>query len=106
MIHALAHIEFVAIDLAVDLIGRFGGDFPRRFVDDLLERLRDLIIVAATGDAAPAVLRGIPADELDRMARQAATFGTDRLSRIADLVAGTLDDMTGATRGTTIDTRP
>jgi len=34
MIHALAHIEFVAIDLAVDLVGRFGGQFPRGFVDD------------------------------------------------------------------------
>lgn len=34
MLHALAHIEFVAIDLAVDLIGRFGGEFPRGFVDD------------------------------------------------------------------------
>lgn len=34
MLHALAHIEFVAIDLAVDLIGRFGAEFPREFVDD------------------------------------------------------------------------
>jgi len=34
LLHALAHIEFVAIDLAVDLIGRFGGEFPRPFVDD------------------------------------------------------------------------
>jgi uncharacterized ferritin-like protein (DUF455 family) len=34
MLHALAHIEFVAIDLAFDLIGRFGGEFPREFVDD------------------------------------------------------------------------
>lgn len=34
MIHALAHIEFVAIDLAVDLVGRFGGEFPRGFIDD------------------------------------------------------------------------
>lgn len=34
MLHALAHIEFVAIDLAVDLIGRFGDQFPRGFVDD------------------------------------------------------------------------
>ena len=34
LLHALAHIEFVAIDLAVDLAGRFGGEFPRRFVDD------------------------------------------------------------------------
>lgn len=36
MLHALAHIEFVAIDLAVDLVGRFGGAFPRGFVDDWL----------------------------------------------------------------------
>jgi uncharacterized ferritin-like protein (DUF455 family) len=34
MIHALAHIEFVAIDLAFDLLGRFGAHFPRAFVDD------------------------------------------------------------------------
>lgn len=34
MLHALAHIEFIAIDLAFDLIGRFGGDFPDAFVDD------------------------------------------------------------------------
>nr|WP_031304129.1 ferritin-like domain-containing protein [Sphingobium quisquiliarum] len=34
MLHALAHIEFVAIDLAFDLIGRFGGDFPRAFTED------------------------------------------------------------------------
>ncbi|WP_447953691.1 ferritin-like domain-containing protein [Sphingopyxis chilensis] len=34
LLHALAHIEFVAIDLAVDLVGRFGGEFPRAFVDD------------------------------------------------------------------------
>ena len=34
LIHALAHIEFVAIDLAFDLIGRFGTQFPREFVDD------------------------------------------------------------------------
>lgn len=81
---------------AIDRVVQTGQD-PRRFVDDLLERLRDLIVVAATGDGASAVLRGIPADELERMSRQATAFGTDRLSRIADLVVGTLDDMTGAT---------
>ncbi len=81
---------------AVDRVVQTGQD-PRRFVDDLLERLRDLIIVSATGPGAAAVFRGITADELDRMGRQAAAFGTDRLSRIADLVVATLDDMTGAT---------
>lgn len=81
---------------AVDRVVQTGQD-PRRFVDDLLERLRDLIVVAATGDGAAAVLRGVPTDELERMSHQAAAFGTDRLSRIADLVVGTLDDMSGAT---------
>lgn len=36
MLHALAHIEFVAIDLAFDLVGRFGGEFPKAFSDDWL----------------------------------------------------------------------
>ncbi|MBT8799279.1 DNA polymerase III subunit gamma and tau, partial [Microbacterium flavum] len=81
---------------AVDRVVQTGQD-PRRFVDDLLERLRDLIIIAATGEGASAVLRGLPADELERMSRQAAAFGAERLSRIADLVVATLDDMTGAT---------
>ncbi|KAJ1681888.1 hypothetical protein LUZ63_022898 [Rhynchospora breviuscula] len=81
---------------AVDRVVQTGQD-PRRFVDDLLERLRDLIVIAATGPGASAVLRGVPADELERMSRQAAVFGSDRLSRTADLVIGTLDEMTGAT---------
>lgn len=59
MLHALAHIEFVAIDLAVDLVGRFGGEFPRGFVDDWI---------------------GVAADEamhfalLDRRLRQLGSF--------------------------------
>nr|WP_221189555.1 DNA polymerase III subunit gamma and tau [Microbacterium proteolyticum] len=81
---------------AVDRVVQTGQD-PRRFVDDLLERLRDLIIVAATGAGASAVLRGVPDDELERMARQATAFGVYRLSRTADLVVAALDEMTGAT---------
>ncbi|WP_258042979.1 ferritin-like domain-containing protein [Sphingomonas sp. NBWT7] len=34
LLHALAHIEFTAIDLAFDLVGRFGAQFSRSFVDD------------------------------------------------------------------------
>ncbi len=96
VVTAFSAHDAAAAFAAVDRVVQTGQD-PRRFVDDLLERLRDLIIVAATGAGAGAVLRGIPADELERMGRQASAFGTDRLSRIADLVVGTLDDMTGAT---------
>jgi DNA polymerase-3 subunit gamma/tau len=81
---------------AVDRVVQTGQD-PRRFVDDLLERLRDLIVVSATGQGAAAVLRGVSTEDLVRMQRQADAFGTARLSRTADLVIATLDDMTGAT---------
>ncbi|WP_460772330.1 DNA polymerase III subunit gamma and tau [Microbacterium sp. GXF7504] len=81
---------------AVDRVVQTGQD-PRRFIEDLLERLRDLIVVAATGAGASAVLRGVPADELERMATQATAFGADRLSQTADIVIATLDEMTGAT---------
>ena len=96
VVTAFSAHDAAAAFAAVDRVVQTGQD-PRRFVDDLLERLRDLIIVAATGEGASAVLRGIPADELERMGRQATAFGTDRLSMIADLVVGALDDMSGAT---------
>ncbi|MET0297450.1 MAG: DNA polymerase III subunit gamma and tau [Microbacterium sp.] len=81
---------------AVDRVIQTGQD-PRRFVDDLLERLRDLIVIAATGAGASAVLRGLSEEDLARMGRQADAFGTARLSRIADIVISALDEMTGAT---------
>ncbi|GAA3657081.1 DNA polymerase III subunit gamma and tau [Microbacterium marinilacus] len=81
---------------SVDRVVQTGQD-PRRFVDDLLERLRDLIVIAATGQGASAVLRGIPADELQRMAGQAQRLGAERLSKTADIVSAALDAMTGAT---------
>ncbi|GAA3876239.1 hypothetical protein GCM10022381_18620 [Leifsonia kafniensis] len=82
---------------AVDRVIQTGQD-PRRFVEDLLERMRDLIIVAATSaTAAAAVLRGVPQDELDRMAVQASKFGPAELSRTADILNAALSEMSGAT---------
>ena len=96
MVDAFAGADAAAAFAAVDRVVQTGQD-PRRFVDDLLERLRDLIVVSATGQGAAAVLRGVSAEDLARMQRQADAFGTSRLSHIADLVIATLDDMTGAT---------
>ncbi|MFE6997431.1 DNA polymerase III subunit gamma and tau [Microbacterium sp. NPDC057659] len=96
IVDALAAGDAAAAFPAVDRVVQTGQD-PRRFVDDLLERLRDLIVIAAVGDGASAVLRGIPADELQRMQAQALAFGSTRLSRTADVVSQALDDMTGAT---------
>ncbi|MDJ0376921.1 DNA polymerase III subunit gamma and tau [Cryobacterium sp. PH31-L1] len=82
---------------AVDRVIQTGQD-PRRFVEDLLERMRDLIIVAATSVAgAAAVLRGVPQDELERMSGQAAAFGPAELSRTADILNAALTEMSGAT---------
>ncbi len=63
---------------AVDRVIQTGQD-PRRFVDDLLERLRDLIVVQATADSAASVLHGIPADDLQSMRDQAAMFAPAEL---------------------------
>ncbi|MEU0050293.1 DNA polymerase III subunit gamma and tau [Streptomyces sp. NPDC006309] len=74
-----------------------GGNDPRRFVADLLERLRDLVILAAVPDALEKGLIDAPADVLERMRAQAGTFGAAELSRAADLVNEGLTEMRGAT---------
>ncbi|MEZ0143000.1 DNA polymerase III subunit gamma and tau [Microbacterium sp. NRRL B-14842] len=96
IVDALAAGDAATAFPAIDRVVQTGQD-PRRFVDDLLERLRDLIVIAAVGSGASAVLRGIAEDELDRMRRQAESFGAARLSRTADVVSAALDDMSGAT---------
>src|SRR5690606_1584816 len=96
VVDALGARDAAAVFAAVDRVIQTGQD-PRRFVEDLLERLRDLIVVAATRDGAAAVLRGVPVDELDRMAGQSAAFGSAELSRAADVVNSALTEMTGAT---------
>ena len=80
----------------VDRVVEAGHD-PRRFAEDLLERLRDLIILDAVPDAAGAILGDHPADELERMRQQAAHFGAAELSRAADIVNAGLTEMRGAT---------
>ncbi|MFF4566849.1 DNA polymerase III subunit gamma and tau [Streptomyces sp. NPDC001435] len=74
-----------------------GGNDPRRFVADLLERLRDLVILAAVPDAVEKGLMDAPADVIERMQAQAGIFGAAELSRAADLVNEGLTEMRGAT---------
>ncbi|MFJ7337985.1 DNA polymerase III subunit gamma and tau [Streptomyces sp. NPDC101116] len=73
-----------------------GGNDPHRFVADLLERLRDLVILSAVPDAAEKGLIDAPADVIERMQAQAGTFGPAELSRAADLVNEGLTEMRGA----------
>ncbi|GAA2239400.1 DNA polymerase III subunit gamma and tau [Herbiconiux moechotypicola] len=95
-VDAIGTLDGAAAFDAVDRVIQTGQD-PRRFVEDLLERLRDIIVVSATGEQASAVLRGVPADEIEVMRRQAALFGHAELSRVADIVNTALSEMTGAT---------
>ncbi|TQO19418.1 DNA polymerase-3 subunit gamma/tau [Rhodoglobus vestalii] len=96
VIDALGSGDAAAAFSSVDRVIQTGQD-PRRFVEDLLERMRDLIVVAATADHAASVLRGIPQDQLERMGQQAHTLGAAELSRAADVINAALSEMTGAT---------
>ena len=73
------------------------GQDPRRFTEDLLRRLRDLVIVSAVPDAPATGLIDIAEDAAERLVAQAARFGPAELSRAADLVATGLTEMRGAT---------
>ena len=74
-----------------------GGHEPRRFAADLLDRLRDLIVLAAVPDAAENGLLDLPPDRAELMAGQAARFGQAGLARAAEIVSTGLDQMRGAT---------
>ncbi len=96
VVEALAARDAGAAFASVDRVIQTGQD-PRRFVEDLLERLRDLIVVAATGSNAVHVLRGTTAEEIDRMEKQARVFGSRELSHAADIANAGLTEMIGAT---------
>jgi DNA polymerase-3 subunit gamma/tau len=81
---------------SVDKVIQSGQD-PRRFVEDLLEKLRDLIVVLSVGEEAKSVLRGIAADELEKMGLQTMSFGMAELTHAAGAVANALTEMSGAT---------
>ena len=80
----------------VDKVIETGQD-PRRFAEDLLRRLRDLVIVAAVPDAPASGLIDVSEDQGERLVAQAARFGGVELSRAADLAASGLIEMRGAT---------
>jgi DNA polymerase-3 subunit gamma/tau len=96
VVDAFAAGDSATVFRAVDRVIQTGQD-PRRFVEDLLERFRDLIIVHAMPDSAAAVLRGMPEDQISRMSTQATQLGGAELSRAADITNTALTEMTGAT---------
>ncbi len=96
VVDALGAHDGGAVFEMVDRVLDAGHD-PRRFAEDLLERLRDLIVLDAVPDAGEKGLLAVPADVLERMARQSQTLGRAELSRAADIVNAGLTEMRGAT---------
>lgn len=96
VIDAFAVRDSAAVFASVDKVIQTGQD-PRRFVEDLLEHLRDLIVILSVGDLAKSVLRGIADDELEKMSIQATKFGLAELTHAANTVNHALTEMSGAT---------
>ena len=96
VVDAFAAGDGATIFGVVDKVIETGQD-PRRFTEDLLRRLRDLVIIAAVPDASATGLIDVAEDQGERLVAQAARFGRADLSRAADLVAAGLTELKGAT---------
>jgi DNA polymerase-3 subunit gamma/tau len=96
VIDAFAIGDAAEVFASVDRVIQSGQD-PHRFVEDLLERVRDLIVVGSVGLAAKNVLRDIPADQLERMRLQVERFGKAELTYAAQVISEGLTRMNGAT---------
>jgi DNA polymerase-3 subunit gamma/tau len=95
-IDAIAAQDSASLFTTIDRVIESGQD-PKRFASDLLERMRDLIIVGASDDNNSAILISLPTDQLDRIRTQAKLIGIASLIRSADLIAQGLTQMRGAT---------
>jgi DNA polymerase-3 subunit gamma/tau len=94
---AIAARDGATLFKTIDRVIESGHD-PRRFTSDMLERLRDLMIVDALKDStANSILRDLPEDQMERMRNQSNRIGTANLSRAADIAAEGLTQMRGAT---------
>jgi DNA polymerase III subunit gamma/tau len=96
VVNAFATGDGAAVFGAVDRVVE-GGHDPRRFAADLLDRLRDLIILAAVPGAGHSGLLDAPADRLERMAEQSGRFGQAELTRAAEIISEGLIQMRGTT---------
>ena len=96
VVDAFAAVDGAGVFGVVDKVIETGQD-PRRFTEDVLRRLRDLVIVAAVPDASASGLIDAPEDQAERLVAQAARFGKAELVRAADIVASGLTEMRGAT---------
>ncbi len=95
VIDAFAAHDSAAMFATIDRVVETGHD-PRRFTEDLLQRLRDLLVLESVPDAAEHGIVRAPADKLERLRLQAGRFGPAQLTRAAEGVNTGLADMRGA----------
>ncbi len=95
-VDAIAARDLGALFQTIDRLIESGHE-PRRFAQDFLERLRDLVIADVAEESLKSILRNYPDDQLERMRNQASRIGTGNLSRAASIVAEGLNQMRGAT---------
>ncbi|OXM70398.1 DNA polymerase III subunit gamma and tau [Amycolatopsis vastitatis] len=95
MVDALATEDAATVFGTVEKLTEAGHD-PRRFATDLLDRLRDLVLLRAVPESAGGLVSA-PEEELSRMVAQAERIGLGTLSRYADIVHNGLLEMRGAT---------
>jgi DNA polymerase III subunit gamma/tau len=96
VIEAFIAEDGAAVFHAIDHVVEAGHD-PRRFAADLLDRLRDLIVLSAVPDASVSGLIDAPSDRLEQMGKQAAASGLPQLTRAAEIISAGLVEMRGAT---------
>ncbi|HMR49766.1 MAG TPA: DNA polymerase III subunit gamma and tau [Arachnia sp.] len=96
IIDAFAAGDSAGVFRAVDKVIEVGQD-PRRFAEDLLRRLRDLVILSAVPDAVDSGLLDVSADQAERFKTQVAGLGPGELTRAAEVIATGLTDMRGTT---------
>jgi DNA polymerase-3 subunit gamma/tau len=95
VIDAFAEIDPAKAFAAVDKVIQSGQD-ARRFLEDLLERIRDLMLVSSLGDSARAILRGLGPEQFDILTIQANRFGLNQLTSAAEATSKALADTSAA----------
>jgi len=95
VVEAFAELDAAKAFTAVDKIIQSGQD-ARRFLEDLLERIRDLMLVHSLGQDAKAILRGIGPEQFEQLTIQAARFGLGSLTQTAEATAKALADTSAA----------
>ena len=95
VIEAFAELDAGMAFRAVDKVIQSGQD-ARRFLEDLLERIRDLRLVSSLGKDAKAILRGIGPEQFDLLTIQASRFGLSQLTQTAEATAKALSETSAA----------